>query len=129
MIIAESGQGNYFTQVSNGTAIINADVTKEKGGGGNSFRPHDLICAGFASCLNITIRMVLDRMNLKYSNVITKVDLDRKEDSTTFLYQAEILGDIDSETKEKVISKALNCPVRKTLSKDIDFQPVKNCKM
>ena len=122
MIIAEGSNNPYFTQISNGNTSINADVTEDKGGSGSFFRPHDLIAAGFASCLNITIRMVLDRMNLPYDNVITKVDLNRENDRTTFLYQAEILGDIDAAMKESVISKALNCPVRKTLSKDIDFQ-------
>ena len=122
MIIAEGGNNKYFTQISNGSAGINADVTEDKGGSGSFFRPHDLIAAGFASCLNITIRMVLDSMNLSYENVITKVDLNREEDKTTFLYHTEILGDIDTATKEAVISKAINCPVRKTLSKVIDFQ-------
>ena len=124
MITAESGQSNYSTLLSNGSAQIQADTTQDKGGGGESFRPHDLLCAGYAACLNISVRMVLERMNLKYDKVSTQVDLDRVKDKTTFLYQVEIDGDVSPETKEIVIAKALNCPVRKTLSKPLEFQPL-----
>lgn len=125
MIIAESKQKEYLTQLDNGTASICSDTTQDKGGGGDYFRPHDLLCAGYASCLNISVRMVLDKMNLKYDKVITKVDIDRdKPDSTIFLYAVEIIGNIDTATKEMVILRALNCPVRKTLVKQIDFQPL-----
>ena len=125
MITAESEQSKYLTQISNGTARIFSDTAKDKGGGGDYFRPHDLLCAGYASCLNISVRMVLERMNLKYDKVIVKVDVNRdKEDSATFLHHVEIIGDIDAATKETVISKALNCPVKKTLSKSIGFQPM-----
>ncbi|MCL1972742.1 MAG: OsmC family protein [Endomicrobia bacterium] len=125
MIIAESGQEKYLTQLSNGAVNITADTTGNNGGSGEYFRPHDLLCAGLASCLNISIRMVLEKMNLKYDKVIAKVDVNRtKEDSTIFLYHVEIIGDINAYTKEDVISKAMNCPVRKTLSKNISFQPM-----
>ncbi len=33
-------------------------------------KPHDLLCAGFASCLNITTRIVLKRKNIKDEKVI-----------------------------------------------------------
>ena len=123
MIIAESSGVNYLTQINNGTTVINSDVTEEKGGGGEYFRPHDLLCAAYASCLNITVRMVLDRMGLKYDKVVTNIDVDReKENSTIFMYHVEIIGDIDIAAKEAVIAKAMNCPVRKTLSQNISFQ-------
>ena len=125
MIITESGNEKYMTQVSNGLANIIADTAHAGDSGEEYFRPHDLLCAAFASCLNITIRMVLERMNLNYEKVIVKVNVNRdQENSTVFLYQAEIIGDIEDSTKEAVISKALNCPVRKTLSKNISFQPM-----
>ena len=126
MITAESDNKNYSTCVSNGIAVINSDTTEDKGGSGEYFRPHDLLCAAYASCLNISVRMVLDKMGLKYDKVITNVDMDREnEGNTIFIYHVEIIGDIDIPTKEAAITKALNCPVRKTLSKNISFQPMK----
>jgi len=126
MVISTSGKENYYTSVSNEFAETYADATKDKGGSGQYFRPHDLICAGYASCLNMTVRMVLEKMDIHYQDVKVKVDLDRsREDKTIFLYDVEIVADMDSQTKELVIRTAKNCPVRKTLSKSIEFQKMK----
>lgn len=125
MIVAESKQDGYLTQLSNGDTTIFSDVTKEKGGSGEHFVPHDFICAGYATCLNITTRMILERMNVKYEKVIAKVDLDKSnEDKTIFLFDVDIIGDISPETKAVVLEKLERCPVRKTLSKEIGFEKI-----
>lgn len=129
MIISESKQDGYLTEISNGETFLFSDVTKEKGGSGEHFKPHDFICAGYASCLNITTRMILEKMNIQYEKVIVKVDLDKSnENKTIFVYDVDIIGDIGSETKAIVIEKLERCPVRKTLSKEIGFQKSNECK-
>jgi putative redox protein len=123
MIISESKEENYCTEISNENTFIFSDVTKEKGGTGEYLTPSDLLCAGFASCLNITTRMVLERKGIKYEKVIVKVDLDSSDDGKTkFLYDIDIIGDISNDTKKLIIDKVKNCPVRKTLSKKIEFE-------
>jgi putative redox protein len=125
MIIAESADRKYCTHLSNGTGVVFADVTADKGGLGEHFRPHDLLCAGYAACLNITTRMLLEEMRIGYSRVTTNVDLDRTDDSkTVFVCAIDIEGDIDEATRQTVIAKALDCPVSRTLSKDIEFRCV-----
>jgi len=127
MIISESKKENYCTKISTENTVVFSDVTEEKGGNGQYLRPHDLICAGFASCLNITTRMVLDRKNIKYEKVIVNVDLDRSdENKTKSLYDVDVIGDISNETKQHVIKMVKNCPVKKTLSKEIEFEIMKN---
>lgn len=122
MIISKSKEEKYCTEVSNENTFIISDVTKEKGGSGEYFRPHDLLCAGLASCLNITTRMVLERKNITYENVVVKVDLDRSdEEKTKFFYDIDIIGDISKETKELIINIVKNCPVKNTLTKEIEF--------
>lgn len=126
MIISESKKENYSVEISNQNTVIISDVTEEKGGCGQYFRPHDLLCAGFASCLNITVRMVLDSRNIKYEKVVVQIDLDRScEGKTKFLYDVNILGDISDDIKQQVIDTACNCPVRRTLSKEIEFEMLK----
>ena len=123
MIISESKKENYCTEISNEISFIFSDATEEKGGKGQYLRPHDLLCAAFASCLNITTRMILDRKKIKYEKVIVKVDLDRSEErKTKFIYDVNIIGDIPIETKQNIINMAENCPIRKTLSKEIEFE-------
>lgn len=123
MITAQSKEENYCAELSNGIAAILADATKDKGGRGKSFRPHDLLCAALASCLNIAVRMALDSRSLPYERVKVNVDLDRiREGQTKFLYGIEIVGDLPEETKRHIIELASSCPVKKTLSKEIVFE-------
>ncbi len=122
MITAQSTETSYTTRITNNTADIMADVTPDKGGTGNYFRPHDLICSAFASCLNITLRMVLEKKRVSYNNIEVKVDLDRSDpDKTVFLYDINLDAAITPEEKEEIIATAINCPVRKTLSKTLEF--------
>lgn len=66
--------------------------------------------------------MVLDRKNIEYEKVIVKIDLDRSyENKTRFLYNIDIIGNISEDLKQQIIDIASNCPVRKTLSKEIEF--------
>ncbi|MDF2678446.1 MAG: hypothetical protein K0Q97_2798 [Bacillota bacterium] len=102
MVISKSQDEKYITELLNGKEIVYSDVTEEKGGNGKYFRPHDFIEAGYASCLNITTRMVLDSMNIKYEKVIVNVELDREnEDKTIFKYKIDIVGEIDKKTKKE----------------------------
>jgi putative redox protein len=123
MIISDSKKENYCTELYNESTAIFSDVTEEKGGKGQHFGPHDLLCAGFASCLNITTRMVLEHKKIKYEKVIVKVDIDESDETKTkFIYDIDITGDISDETKQSIINIVKNCPVRKTLSKKIEFE-------
>ena len=129
MVISKSEKETYVTRILNGVDNIYSDVTEAKGGSGKYFRPHDLIAAGYASCLNITTRMVLDSMNLTYDEVTVKVELDRShEGKTIFKYHIDIQGQMDEEIKQTVLSKVMNCPVKQTLSKPMEFVHVDDLK-
>lgn len=52
------------------------------------------------------------------------VDLDRSvEGQTKFLYQCEIVGDIENTKKEELIKKASQCPIGISLEQTILFEP------
>lgn len=125
MIISTSGKEAYRTELFNGNSKIYSDVTMDKGGSGNYFRPHDLIESGYAACLNITTQMVLDSMNLSYDEITVKVELDRNhEDKTIFKYKIDISGSIAKEAREEVLRRVANCPVKRTLSKQLNFESI-----
>lgn len=120
MVVSKSREGNYLTGISNGSCKINADV---KDAGTESMRPHELLESGLAACMNITTRMVLDRMNLDYDGVEVKVSLERPDrENTVITYDIDIKGNIDDNTKEMIKSKVFNCPVRKTLTSHIEVR-------
>lgn len=123
MVISKSKSENYCTEVSNGNALITSDVTKDAGGSGLYFRPDELLCSALASCLNMTVRMGLDYRKIPYDQITVKVDLDRSDDSKTkFLYDVEVTGDLSEEAKQIVNRLTRACPVRKALSKEIEFE-------
>jgi putative redox protein len=122
-VISRSENEMYLTEISNGKEEIYADVAQEKGGSGNFFRPHDLLEAAYASCLNITTRMVLDSLNIPYEAVTVKVELERRDEVTIFHYDIDIAGTIDEKMKQIVLKQVTNCPVKKTLSRPLAFQP------
>lgn len=116
MMISKSMDGDYLTEVSNGTYKIYGDTAD----GGQSLLPHEFIESALAACMNITTRMVLDRMSLKYDGVEVKVSLERpSQEETVFKYKIDIKGDIDETVKNQIIAKVFNCPMRKILTSHI----------
>ena len=123
MVKSESTRQFYQTIITAKEGTVTADVAKAMGGSGEYMGPHDLVCAGYAACLNMTTRSILEKMGLPFEKVIVHIDMDKKEEGKTkFLYKVEIVGDLDEKTKKEVIAKAELCPVRKTLSQEISFE-------
>ncbi len=54
MIECRSDEARYKTIFTNGIHETCADTTADKGGGNAGFRPHDLMEAALASCLNMS---------------------------------------------------------------------------
>ncbi len=123
MVISRSRHERYLTEISNGREHIYSDVTEEKGGNGNHFRPHDLLEAAYASCLTITARMILDSLKIPYEGVTVKVELERRDEGTVFHYHIDIAGTLDEKAKQIVLKKVMNCPIKKTLSQPLEFLP------
>jgi putative redox protein len=125
MIIATSESPQYRTRFSDGTHDGMADTTAEKGGSDAGFRPHDLLEAALATCVNMTIRMYADNHGIPLQGVTTKVTLDRNTiEQAIFKYEIEFVGDLEPLHAEKLLQAANACPVRRTLSRTIVFNPV-----
>lgn len=124
MITASKIKTPYCVNITNGDTSIYSDVAKERGGETEAFRPHEFLCAAYASCFHITLCKLLDKENLSYEQVIVNVDLDRSvEGQTKFLYQCDIIGDIDNAKKDELIAKASRCPIGLSLEQTILFEP------
>jgi putative redox protein len=119
MIISKSGENNYLTELSNGEYTVFADTAEDS----KYMHPPEFIETALSACMNITTRMVLDRMSLKYDEVSVKVSLERpSKEETVIKYSIDIKGDIEEETKKQVIAKVYNCPVRRILNSDIKIE-------
>lgn len=119
MVTSKSMDTNYLTKLTNGAAELFADTAE----GSELLHPPEFIETALAACMNITARMVLDRMKLAYDGVEVKVALERpSRDETVVRYQIDIEGDIAQSVKEQIIEKVYNCPVRRILSSNIRIE-------
>ncbi len=123
MIHTTSDSPRYCTRFSNGTHEALADTTADKGGSCGGFRPHDLLEAALATCVNMTMRMFADHHGIPLRGVETKVELDRAQpDEVVFRYAVTLDGELTAEQRDKLLYAAAACPVRRTLSKKIRFE-------
>jgi putative redox protein len=125
MITAASNSTNYTTVFSNGEHTSVSDDTVHNGGAGKGFRPHDLLEAAIATCINIAIRACAVREGMLLSGVVTKVSLDRSEpDEAVFHHEVELQGELTAEQRGRLLRVAGACPVRRTLMRTIRFEGV-----
>jgi putative redox protein len=93
MVKATSKAVRYRTQLTNGTHSALLIPREKKGGSESGFRPHDLLEAALASCMNITLRMYADQHGLALSGVTTRVTINRSNpEEAAFEYQVELQG-------------------------------------
>lgn len=122
MITCNSIKEKYgCSTIENGFEII-SDATLEKGGQGLGFRPHNILECAYASCLNMFARMQCDKLRIPYDKITVKVDLQRTESKTTFKYSVQFDKEISENQRDLIIEAPKGSPIRKTLSKPIDFE-------
>ena len=123
MIEAESQSAPFAVRFSNGTESGRADATLDKGGAGEGFRPHELLEAALASCMNMSLRMYARRHSLPLVRVVTQVSLDRSgENAVVYRYALELEGALSDAQRRQLQQVAAACPVRATLARGVAFQ-------
>jgi putative redox protein len=123
VIYATSDSVRYRTRFSDGVHEAVADTTVDKGGQHQGFRPHDLLEAALACCVNMSVRIYADNHGIPLRAVTTKTDLDRSRPSeVTFCYKLVLDGELTLQQKERLLEAAKACPIRQTLSKAIRFE-------
>ncbi|MBN1953221.1 MAG: OsmC family protein [Bacteroidales bacterium] len=121
MISCTSTKNKYSCKMSIDGHTLYSDTDSSKGGGGKGIRPHDILTAALASCINITVRMVCEQLQVDAGCVTTKVELIRTAEQTQFSYSIEFAQSISEEIGQKILRKVESCPVRRTLSNPIEF--------
>lgn len=124
MIRADSQPAKYETEFTNGAHRSTSDTTPNKGGANRGFRPHELLEAALATCMNMTVRMAADQQGIPLSSVSVTVFLNREEPGQpVFEYSVEF-GETLSEAQQSQLLAAIEkCPVRNTLSHPLRFMP------
>lgn len=113
--------------------LLQADEPESAGGTETGPTPYDYLGTALASCTSITVRMYADRKGLPLEEVVTEVAFDRVhardcEDCEhtdghihRFTRTVTLRGDLDEETRAKLLSIANRCPVHRTLEGQIEI--------
>jgi len=112
-----------MTLFTNGEHSSASDTTPDKGGGNLGFRPHELLEAALANCMNMTLRMAAEKQAIPLSGASVTVSLNRNTpEGPTFEYSVELGGSLSEAQKEQLLSSLESCPVRNTLSQPLHFR-------
>ena len=113
----------YWTGFTNGEHSAFADAPQHKGGGAAALGPHELLEAALATCISMAVRMRAAHEGIALEDVRTRVHLDRTHEGTaTFECDVQIIGVFSPEQRQLLMDSASNCPVRQTLSKQLEFR-------
>jgi putative redox protein len=122
MTTATSDGAAYRTAVRSGDLQLLANTVKDGIGGTDGFRPHDLLEAALAACMNITARMAAEKAGVVLDGVTTHVRLERQGDGpVTFRCSMSIEGDLPEDKRAALAYAVAHCPVRRTLARGIQF--------
>ncbi|NCB54936.1 MAG: OsmC family peroxiredoxin [Epsilonproteobacteria bacterium] len=123
MIVSESQHEKYLTHFTNGTYHASADTTKEKGGMEQGFRPHELLEAALACCMNMSLRMHAQKLSIPLEKVRVSVFLNRKEpEHPTFEYDVAFDASLCASDRQALLDTLAHSSVRSTLSKSFSFE-------
>jgi len=127
MITVKSKEAKYQVEVANGQTTIVGDIPEDRGGSGKYFTPTEILASSLGMCLNITARFILEKRNIAYRDITTKVELeDVAGEKTMFKYAIIIDADISDADKDKYAKMALaGCHVHKMLEQKLEFVPIK----
>lgn len=125
MIHAHSEPERYLTRFTNGEHAACSDTANDEGGGNGGFRPHELLEAALATCINMTLRMAAQKHDIPLVSASVEVTLDRAApEGPTFAYRVDFHGLLTDTQKAALLKTLEHCPVRMTLSKGLRFAAI-----
>lgn len=105
---------------SNGDVGQVADTSPEHGGSNAGIRPHELLEASLATCMNMTVRMVADREGFELEAVETTARLDRSGDQERIQCEVAFEG-VDDREADRLLGAARQPPVHETLMGGVEI--------
>lgn len=137
MVLAQTDQEPYITQIKAGDFQLLADEPEDMGGQNRGPNPYELLGSSLAACTTMTLRMYADRKNWPLESIRVHVDYDAdyaedvqhcEEESRRlgrFIRKIELIGDLDEKQQDRLMQMANRCPVHRTLESGISVSTQK----
>jgi putative redox protein len=112
--------------------MLTADEPQTSGGDDHGPGPYEFVLAGLGACTTMTVRMYADRKNIPLDHVSVRLSHERvhaedcanceSKDGKLDVINRELTlkGDLDDDTRQKLIEIANKCPVSRTLTGTIE---------
>lgn len=131
VLVSETGQGKFQNAVRSGKHKLLADEPVKVGGLDTGPGPYDYLAASLGTCTSMTLRMYADFKNIDLGRVSVEVNhgkiyakdchecsesmIEKGGKVDRFERKITIDGEVDEETRRKLLEIADKCPVHKTL--------------
>ena len=103
--------------------IINTDAPKDNHGLGECFSPTDLLCTALASCILTIMAIAVEKNGISIKGTKAKVSKTMSNEPRMISKINVVINfpsDYDQKTKTILERSAYNCPVHKSLSKEVE---------
>jgi putative redox protein len=119
---SQFGEGPLQQKLSTGDLHFLSDTEVAKGGSGTGPSPHEYLGAALAACTSMTLKMYAGRKAMSLENAIVTVDIERSDDIEKFARDIQLIGNLSSEEKERLMEIADKCPIHKALAGQIQIK-------
>lgn len=119
---SQFGEGPLQQKLSAGDLHFLSDAEVTKGGGGTGPSPHEYLGAALAACTSMTLKMYAGRKAMNLENAIVTVDIERSDDIEKFMRDIQLIGNLSTEEKERLMEIADKCPIHKALAGNIQIK-------
>ncbi len=122
MITTRSLEAPFRTLATNGKLRIESDAAREGRGGGGGLRPHELLEAALAACMNISVRHRADDLGVPPVEVRTAVQLDRsRPGEAAYHFRFRVEGELTTAQRRVLEETARSCVLSQTLRRTVSL--------
>ncbi len=134
VVVEETGAGKFQNRVSIGRHVLLADEPTDVGGLDTGPSPYDFLLAGLGACTAMTLRLYAERKGLPLRRVRVGLDhgkthaadcadCETREGKVDEIVKTIVLeGELDAESRARLIEIADKCPVHRTLRSEIKIR-------
>ena len=105
------------------TKIIITDAPLDNNGKGEAFSPTDLVCTALASCILTIMAIAVEKNGISIEGTTVRVSKTMSNEPRMISKINVVINfpsDYDQKTKTILERSAYNCPVHKSLSKEVE---------
>jgi len=132
VVVWETGNGKFQQHVSvGGRHYMIADEPQDFGGLDSGPSPYDLLMAALGACTSMTMRMYAEHKNIPLEHISVRLSHEKvhaddcreceSKNGKVDVIECEVLlkGDMDAQTRARLLEIADKCPVHKTLHSEV----------